>query len=325
MEYVGIDVSKGKFDCLWLKDSSKNKVKTKVFRNNQSGFKELGEWLIKNTKVEAADIFITLEATGVYHEAVANYLFEMGFKVSVVNPARPKQFAQALGIAHKTDKSDSFLLARFGSQTAPKLWAPEPIEIRELTALIYRVEAIEKDIQREENRKEQAEISNASAIVLESLENVILLLVTEKKRLLKELDDHINKHPDLKKNRSLLESIPGVGPVVSRLMLSILGKRDFDNAGSLAAYLGLIPRIRESGTLKGRSTLTKVGPARVRAKIYMAAVVAKQHNPDIKAQYERLVKNGKTHMQALGAAMRKLAQICFGVIKHQNKYQPQVS
>ncbi|WP_036824701.1 IS110 family transposase, partial [Photobacterium sanctipauli] len=159
MEYVGIDISKAKFDCLWLRDSSKNKVKTKVFKNNRTGFQEVESWLLKNTQSQPDDIFVTLEATGVYHEAVAFYLFDKGFKVSVVNPARPKQFARALGIAHKTDKSDSLLLARFGSQTEPVLWKPEPIEVRELTALIQRVEAIEKDIQREENRKEQADIS----------------------------------------------------------------------------------------------------------------------------------------------------------------------
>jgi len=325
MEYIGIDVSKDKFDCLWLRDVSTGKVKTKVFKNNQLGYQTAIDWLVNNTRVEPSAIFITLEATGVYHEGLAYHLYDAGFKVSVVNPARPKQFANALGIAHKTDKSDSLLLARFGCQTEPRLWTPEPAEIRELTALIQRVDAIEKDIQREENRKEQAEISGVSETVMGSLDKVIGLLLDEKKRLIKELDDHINKYPDLKRNRALLESIPGVGPVVSRLMLSIISRREFANAGSLSAYLGLIPRIRESGTLKGRSTLTKVGPAKVRAKIYMAAIVAKQCNPDIKAQYQRLVKNGKTHMQALGAAMRKLTQICFGVIKHQSEYQPQIS
>lgn len=325
MEYIGIDVSKAKFDCLWLRDVENLKVKTKVFKNNLQGFTALSEWLIANTKAQPLNIFITLEATGVYHEGLAYHLHNASFKVSVVNPARPKKYASALGIAHKTDKSDSLLLARFGYSTKPKQWTPEPSEARELSALIQRIEAIEKDIQREENRKEQAVISSVSEVVVESLEKIIQILNDEKKRLLKELDEHVNKHPKLKKDRALLESIPGVGPVVSRLMLSIISRRNFSNAGSVAAYLGLIPKIRESGTFKGRSTLTKIGPARVRAKLYMAAIVAKQCNPDIKALYERLVKNGKTHMQALGAAMRKLTQICFGVIKHQNEYQPQIS
>ncbi|VAW66040.1 Mobile element protein [hydrothermal vent metagenome] len=119
-------------------------------------------------------------------------------------------------------------------------------------------------------------------------------------------------------------SIPGIGHVVSREMIAVLRSRQFSQASQAAAFIGLVPRLWESGKMKGRTTLCKNGPGRLRAKLYMAAVVAKQHNPDIKSQYTRLVKAGKTKMQALGAAMRKLAQICFGVLKHQCEYQPQL-
>lgn len=88
-----------------------------------------------------------------------------------------------------------------------------------------------------------------------------------------------------------------------------------------AMDVGLIPRLNESGSFKGRTTRT--GPSRIRAKLFLAAVSASSFNPDIKAQYDRLRTAGKTKMQALGAAMRKLIQICFGVIKHQTEYQPQ--
>ncbi|SBS39516.1 Transposase IS116/IS110/IS902 family protein [Marinomonas spartinae] len=241
-----------------------------------------------------------------------------------MNPARPKEFAKALGVTHKTDKADSLLLAKFGYQMTPDLWKPDSPQIRKLKALVKRIEAIEKDIQRELNRKEQAEIAADGSLVIESIKIMITSLTDEKDRLLQELDQHIDDDPTLKNDRALLESIPGVGEVVSRVMLCVLSSKRFDKASSVSAYLGLIPRIRESGTFKGRSTLSKVGPARVRAKIYMAAVVAKQHNPDVKSLYDRLKKNGKTHMQALGAAMRKLTQICFGVLKHQNMYKPQL-
>jgi len=321
---IGIDVSKNKLDCLWLRDISKEKVKTKVFKNNQADFKLLSQWLLKITEAGPEQLHITLEATGVYHESIALHLYEEGFQVSVVNPARPKEFAKALGVTHKTDKADSLLLAKFGYHMTPDLWKPDSPQIRKLKALVKRIEAIEKDIQRELNRKEQAEIAADGSLVIESIKIMITSLTDEKDRLLQELDQHIDDDPTLKNDRALLESIPGVGEVVSRVMLCVLSSKRFDKASSVSAYLGLIPRIRESGTLKGRSTLSKVGPARVRAKIYMAAVVAKQHNPDVKALYDRLKKNGKTHMQALGAAMRKLTQICFGVLKHQNIYKPQL-
>jgi len=148
-------------------------------------------------------------------------------------------------------------------------------------------------------------------------------LEAEIKRLQEDIDNHINHYPKLKRNRQLLESIKGIGPVMSRELVYLFASKCFVNAKQVAAYLGLIPKLKESGKFKGRTMLSKAGSARIRAKLYMAAVCASTHNPDIKAQKMRLLKAGKVKMQALGAAMRKLIQICFGVIKHQTEYQPQ--
>ena len=150
-------------------------------------------------------------------------------------------------------------------------------------------------------------------------------LRSEVARVEKQINDHIDQNPNLKRDRELLRSIPGVAEVVSREMVSLLRSRHFQYAGQAAAFIGLVPRQWESGTMKGRTTLTKNGSSRIRAMLYMAAVVAKQYNPDIKQQYDRLIKAGKTKMQAIGAAMRKLVQICYGVLKHQSEYRPQVA
>ena len=150
-------------------------------------------------------------------------------------------------------------------------------------------------------------------------------LKAEKKRLEDLIKRHFNQHPNLKEDRALLESIPGIGPIVSRLMISVIRSRNFKAAPQCAAFLGLVPVQHESGSsVRGKSRLSKAGNARIRTKLYMAAIVAIKHNPDIKQQYERLLKNGKSKMSALGAAMRKLVQICFGVLKHQTPYQSQV-
>ena len=162
-------------------------------------------------------------------------------------------------------------------------------------------------------------------IVLQSIHTMIEQLSQEKKRLERQIDDHIDRHPHLKKDRQLLASIPGIGPTMSRLMLSVIHSRSFKNAEQLAAFLGVIPKLVESGVFKGRSALSKKGPPSVRAKLYMAAIVASQHNPDVIKQKNRLLAKGKTKMQALGAAMRKLVHICFGVIKNQTEYSPQAS
>lgn len=323
MHNVGIDISKVKVDCCWLREPDKNKIKTKVFKNTLDDHNALANWLLTQTDSPACEIQIVMEATSIYHESLAYHLHQLGFKVCVVNPARPKEFAKSLGNTHKTDAKDSFILALYGHRMSPSLWQPESPEARELKALLARLDALETDVQREKNRLEKAEFTCSSERILASLSQMIIHLETEKKRLEKEVDDHINRYPQLKKDRELMSSIPGVGPVVSRIILSVIHSRSFNTAGQVAAFLGLIPRIRESGQWKGKSRLSKQGSPKVRAKLYMAAVVSVSRNPDISAQYNRLLRNGKSKMQALGAAMRKLVQICFGVIKHQNEYCPQ--
>jgi transposase len=188
-------------------------------------------------------------------------------------------------------------------------------------ALLSRLTGLETDLQREHNRLEKAEVSQASKTVIESIQLMIERLSTEVNRIKKQVDDHIDQNPKLKKDRTILKTIPAVGEVLSREMLSVLNSRDFEKASQAAAFVGVVPKLWESGKMKGRTTLCKNGPGRLRAILYMAAIVATKYNPDIKLQYERLLKAGKTKMQALGAAMRKLVQICFGVLKHQSEYR----
>ena len=322
MNTIGIDVSKAKLDCAWLKEP--DKVKTKVFANQRCGWQELLEWSLKNTGLAIAKLHFVMEATGIYHEQLATFLTDAGAKVSVVNPAQVKFYAQGLGVRSKNDKKDSVVLARYGLKENPKLWQPEIPEIRTLKALLARFDGIEKDLQREKNRQEKAMISLAPDEVINSLSLMIAQLETERQRLEKLIEDHINKHDKLRENKVLLETIPAVGKVIATRMLMVIGSRQFDDAHQCAAYLGLVPVQHESGSsIKGRTKLSKAGKPVIRAKLYMAAVVAIRSNPDIKAQYQRLTSNGKSKMSALGAAMRKLVQICFGVLKHQQPYQPQ--
>ena len=321
--YVGIDVSKNKLDIAWLRDPEKVKIKTKAVPNNREGFTQLVHWLSEQISAELSSIHVVLEATAVYHESVAYALVDAGVAVSIVNPGRVHDFARSLGSQHKTDKKDSVLLARFGALTRPDLWEPERTEIRELKALLSRLSMLEKDLYREQSRQEQANISAASVVVVASIEGMIAQLQREIERVKQQIDRHIDDHPDLRKDRELLLSIPAVGEVLSRNLLALLHSRDFKNAGQVSAFIGLVPKIRQSGQWQGQSRLSKSGNGQIRAKMYLAAVVATRHNPDIRAQYERLLKAGKRKMQAIGAAMRKLVQICYGVLKHQSKYQPQ--
>ena len=326
MNIIGIDVSKNKLDCALINDSNHAKFKFKGVSNSEDGFIALIDWLSKHIKSTAQEYHFVMEATGVYHERCAEWLFNTGSKVSVVNPAHIKYYGQSLGVRSKNDKKDSVVLARYGLTQKPITWEPETPEIRILKALASRLDAIEKDILREKNRYEKSSINPCSDSVLDSIKMILAVLNGEKTNLERLIDLHINQYEYLQHNYALLLTIPGVGPVVSRYMLIVIGSRTFKSASQCAAYIGLVPIQNESGSsLKGRSRLSKAGNPVIRAKLYMAAISALQHNPDIKIQNQRLLKKGKSKMSALCAAMRKLVHICFGVIKHQRPYQVQAS
>ena len=317
MAKIGIDVSKAKLDCLWIRQLEPLKVKSKSLPNTPQGFKTLLEWAQKTTGESLEELHFVMEATGVYHETAASALHDAGAKISVINPAQVKDYGRGLGVRTKTDKQDSFVLARFALEHNPRLWEPDPKEIRELKALINRLSVVEKDIRREENRQEKAQFSHASPTVLESINNSLTYLNQEKARLEKLIDDHIDRHPRLKNDRKLLQSIPAVGPVVSRAMLTLLHGYRFSRASAAGAFVGLAPVAYSSGSsVQRKPRISKAGNSKIRACLYMAAVVAKTYNPDVKALYNRLLARGKSPMSALCAAMRKLVHICFGVLKH---------
>lgn len=321
MKYLGIDVAKAKLDCLLL-DPMTDKRKSKVVSNDPAGLAALLAWLTKQG-LAVHEVHGVMEATGVYHEQAALCLSDAGMPVSVINPVQVRDFAKGLAVRTKTDGTDSLALARYGALLQPAPWQAPPLEIRELKALLARLEALEADARRELNRREKALVAGVPALVQESLDNHLAALRKEIARLQQAIDEHIDRHPGLKADRQRLLSIPAVGDKTANRMLAILHSRKFANAEQVAAFLGLVPVEHQSGSsIQKRPRLAKNGDAKTRAVLYMAAIVATQHNPHVKALYTRLCARGKAKMAALGAAMRKLVHLCFGVIKHQTSYQP---
>lgn len=322
MFYLGIDVSKAKLDCMLL-DSSSGKKKSKVIANTPAGFKQLVEWIAKQG---APDAHVIMEPTGVYHENCALALSDAGMKLSLVNPARIRDYAKAIGFKNKTDKMDSAVLAQFGWKENPPLWQPPSNEARVLKALLVRRDAVAEDLQREKNRQEKAVSTDTPAPILRSIEDAIAFLEFELAKLQKMIDDHIDNNPDLRETRRLLETIPGVGERVSSHMTSLFAAKTFERAEQVSAYLGLAPVLKESGSsVNWKPQLSKAGPGHLRKLLYMPAVVATRFNPHIKALYERLIARGKPKMSAIGAAMRKLAHLCFGVVNSGRPYQKNFS
>jgi len=321
MLYLGMDVAKAKLDCCLLLDEASAKRKTKVVKNTRSGIVDLLAWVAKQN-VSPEELHIVMEATGIYHEQAAMALADAGVMISIINPAQVKDFGRGLAVRTKTDGVDSVVLARYGALLKPKAWAPPPQEARVLQALLVRREAIAQDLQRERNREEKAGVTDTPALIHKSLEESIGFLVKQLAQLQKDIDAHIDKHSNLQKDRALLQSIPAIGPQVGSNILSVMHNHDFGSAEQLAAYLGLVPVERQSGSsVLGRARMSKAGPARIRAVLYMAAVVGTRYNPHVKAVYERLLARGKSKMSSLGAAMRKLVHLCFGVLKTQQPYQ----
>lgn len=309
---VGIDVSKRKLDIALLTNS---KTKSKVFDNTPSGYRSLSQWLIERGAAQGCT-HICMEATGPYSEAVAIALVESGWRVSVVNPARIKGFAQGELARNKTDRADASLLARFCAAMRPSLWTPPSAEWRELRGWVDRLQALKDMHQQESNRLEAHTVTGQAALV-ESVRAHLDWLTQQIKALERDIDDHIKRYPELKRDAELLHSIPGIGSTTVAKVLAYAGDiRRFSNAKALAAFIGVTPRQRLSGSsVKGRTMMSRTGHADLRRALYMPGLVARKHNPVLRVFGDRLSAAGLAPKAVVGAVMRKLAHLIYGVIK----------
>lgn len=326
MYYLGIDVSKATLQGALENPGTPTQALDKAVPNTPAGCQSLLAWCQRKACCTVGEVHAVLEATGPYHEVALATLAAAGVNVSVVNPKHVKDFAGSFGLTTKHDRHDARLLARFGRERQPRLWQPPASAYQHLQALLKRLEAVEQDVQREHNRQEKVLAGHPAAPVGASLERTIQFLEEERERLRHAINAHIQQHPSLQQERDRLESIPGIGRTNSALLVALFqGGQRFTSAAQAAAYVGLIPTTYESGTSVHKAPpLSKRGPALIRAKLYLAAVVAKPCNPDVRALYERLLARGKSKMAALGAVMRKLIHICFGVLKHRSDYTPHI-
>lgn len=310
---LGIDISK---DSFHVELSVNDKLRHRRFSNRKEGFAELHAWL---TKHKVTQVHACLEATGPYSEALALYLHGQDHVVSVVNPAQIKAFGQSELLRNKDDRPDAGLIRRFCEKQRPARWTPPPAHLRELQALTRHLENLHETRQQQQNRLE----ATSTKSVMKSLRKLVTHLDAEILRTEQQIADHIDSHPDLKEQCQLLESIPGIGQrTAAKLLAEIEGISQYKSARQVAAYAGLTPKNNRSGTLRGRTRLSKTGNSRVRKALYLPAIVATRHNPIVSAFCCRLAQRGKTKMQIVGAAMRKLIHIAFGVLKSGKMFDP---
>lgn len=314
---LGIDIAKATFDVALIRGDGKRRHKH--FVNTVAGHQALLEWLAKQG---AACVHACLEATGTYGDALATALTTADHRVSVANPRAVRAFADSQLRRAKTDPVDADVLADFCVAHQPPAWTPWPAEVRALQAVVRRREAVQDMLTQERNRRQAGELV---AVVAVSLDRHITQLEVELAALDQQIRDHLDQHPSLRCQRDLLLTIPGIGAgTVARLLAECRSIAAFDNARAYAAFAGLVPAIRRSGTLRGRARLSKLGTPRLRFALYFPALTAMRHNPPLRVFSARLRAAGKPKMVVVAAVMRKLLHVVYGVLKHQRAFDPAI-
>lgn len=315
MDVLGIDLAKRTFDVTLL--TAAGAQHHHAFPNSPEGFAQLESWLSEHgvTRLHAG-----MEATNGYYEGLAAWLYALGHAVSVVNPARIKGFAQAMMQRNKRDKRDSLVIARFCAKHRPKPWKPASDEHKRLRALVrHRDDLLVTKLQ-QRNRLEDT----TDAWVRRSLSSLLGAIEQELKSLEASIKEHLAAYAKLQSDVVLLTSVVGIGLVTAtKLLAERPALEQYERAKAAAADAGLCASHYSSGTsVRRRSRRSKLGKASVRAALYLPAMTALRCSEEVQAFAARLAAKGKPKKLILGAIMRKLLHICYGVLKHRTPYDP---
>jgi transposase len=304
---VGIDVSKDRLDVHVLPSGEAFAV-----ARNGAGIEELAG------RLAALDpAVIALEATGGFETVVAAGLAGAGLPVVVVNPAQVRHYAQAIRQYAKTDALDAAVIAEFARATRPPV-RPLPDEATRLLAdLVARRRQIVEMMAAEGQRERRI----ADRRLRKSIARVKKTLQAELAELDAAIDDEVRGSPAWRDKEDLLVSVPGVGSVVARTLIAELPELGTVDRREIAALAGLAPFTRQSGQWRGKSFIGG-GRSVVRSVLFLAAMTAVRHNPQLKAFRDRLVQAGRPKMVALIATARKLLTILNAIVRDKKPWQP---
>jgi transposase len=301
--FVGIDVAKAELVVSVLPS-----VERFTVANDERGVRTLVERLRP-----IAPQLIVLEATGGYELLAVAALVAAGLPALVVNPRQVRDFAKATGQLAKTDRIDADVLARFADVVRPALRAVPDEQAQELEALLTRRRQLLEMLQAEKNRTGQV-FGKGKRLVKKSLKSHIAFLERELRMTDTDLGDMVKASPAWRERDELQQSVPGVGPVLSRTLLAALPELGRLSRREIAKLVGVAPLSRDSGTMRGRR-FVQGGRSIVRAVLYMAALVATKRNAAIRVFYVRLVAAGKPKKLALVACMRKLLTMLNTIVR----------
>ncbi len=303
--YVGIDVAKARVDVAVRPTGRKWTIPY-----DERGVRELVSQM-----EETSPALVVLEASGGLELPLVAALAAAALPVVVVNPRQVRDFARATGTLAKTDALDAAVLAHFADAVRPSVRPLRDAETQALSSLTARRHQVMTMLVSEKNR-----LGTAMSAVRPRIEVHIAWLEQELKDLDQELRETLRRSPVWREKDDLLRTVPGVGEQLSLTLLSQLPELGTLDRRQIAALVGVAPFNRDSGTLRGARTVWG-GRARVRAALYMGALVASRHNPVIRDFYQRLVADGKPKKVALVACMRKLLVILNSMLRHGSPWQ----
>lgn len=309
--FVGIDVAKEMLDITWRPNGQHFRVP-----NTPQGCDELVTRLLA-LGAAPADVRVILESTGGLELQAALAVEAAGLQVAIVKPERVRHYAQACGQLAKTDRLDAALLASFAEKMEVPIVPLPSEESRRFRDLLDRRHQLVEMQTMEQNRRSQTTARQA----VQSLERHLKWLAGEIAKVEAEMNARVAANPQWREVDRLLQTIPGIGPQVSRTLIGQLPELGHASARVVSALVGLAPMSKDSGKTQGCRHIVG-GRQAVRNVLYMAAVVASRHNEVCRALYERLLMRGKATKVALIAVAHKLLVIANAMIQNGTEWRP---
>jgi transposase len=312
--YVGFDVSKETVDYAFREAT--NQWTCKRIDNKNDAFMELKMSI-------PFDSHCVMEATGPYYLSLAYFLHSSGYKVSVINPLVIKRYSQMKMKRTKTDKADSKIIAEYAKEQSLEIWTPSEKTITQIQQINSMLEKLIEQRTAWKNKKESHDKNPEKEAYAE---RIIVETIKYFNSKIEEIEGEIENiiNDNFSKENQILRSIPGIGPKTSSVLIVITGCfKKFGNYKQLISYVGLAPRIYDSGkSIRGKSHICKMGMKRIRQLLYMCAWTAKEVNLACKNLFDRLIAKGKSKKVALIAVANKLLRQAFALMKKNEKYNP---
>jgi transposase len=310
---LGIDMAQLSFSvALWF--DSQRCVKSR-FDNTPHGFRQLGRWLRQHF---AGQVRAALESTNTYAEPLAQWLYEAGHQVHVLNPERIAHYARSLGQRNKTDPADAVTIARYIATHEATVWKPAPPEqlhLRSLTRTRHQLVTYSNQLRNQ--------LQTADPVARPHLQAVLDTIAGQLKAILREISTHLRRHPQLGDQVRRLMTCKGVGLITAAITLAELPPVTAQSdPRALCAWAGLTPKRWQSGNTEWPARLCRKGNVYLRQALYMPALVAKRYNPLLRLFAQRLAQKGKSTPAILGAISHKMLRILIGLLRSQTDFDP---